>query len=382
MAAMSPRDYPATEPTLPPAVRRDRGPLVTVVVPAFNAERTLAPTLRSVAAQDHRNLEILIVDDGSTDQTARVALDFCSIEPRARLLRKPNGGVASARNHGLAQARGEFVAPIDADDLWHPAKISRQLAAALQAPGTGFVYCWFRDIDSAGRVWRDGPALSVRGRALQWLAYFNFVGNGSAPLFSRSALQAIGGYDERLRRLGAEGCEDLLAQLAVAKRYGVAVVPEYLVGYRLTAGAMSGDPDRMHRSWRHALELLGGEPPLLRRAVRRSEGARLLLLAEAAAWRGAPAAAVRLLWSAARLDPARTGLHLLCRTVRSVARRLHAARADRRRFDALAPTAESPASDPWLRRLARFDQRRLDAMAVLEHPEPSIRCGEVALSAR
>ena len=231
------------------------GPLVTVIVPAFNAELVLAQTLLSVAAQDHRNLEILIVDDGSTDKTAQVADDFCSTEPRARLLRKPNGGVASARNHALAEARGEFVAPIDADDLWHPAKISRQVAAARRAPGTGFVYCWFRDIDSDGRVWRDGPSLTVQGRALQRLAYFNFVGNGSAPLFSRQALESVGGYDERLRRLGAEGCEDLLVQLAVAKRYGVAVVPQYLVGYRLTSGSMSGDAHRMHRSWRHALEL-------------------------------------------------------------------------------------------------------------------------------
>lgn len=379
---MCPRDFPASEPSYPATVPGDTGPLVSVVVPAFNAELTLAQTLRSVAAQDHRNLEILIVDDGSTDMTAQVAEDFCSIEPRARLLRKPNGGVASARNLGLAEARGEYVAPVDADDLWHPAKISRQVAAARRAPGTGFVYCWFRDIDSDGRVWRDGPALSVRGRALQRLGYCNFVGNGSAPLFSRQALLSVGGYDERLRRRGVEGCEDLLAQLAVAKRYGVAVVPEYLVGYRLTAGAMSGDADRMHRSWRHALELLGAEPPLSGRAVRGNEGARLLLLAETAALRRAPSAAVRMLCRAARLDPARTGLHLLFRAARSIARRSSPARPQRRLFEDLGPDTASPAGDTWLRRLARFDQRRLDALEALESPEPPILAGEVALGAR
>lgn len=379
---MSPLDFPASEPRHPAAVPGGPRPLVSVVVPAFNAERTLAQTLRSVAAQDYRSLEILIVDDGSVDSTVRVAEDFCSVEPRARLLRKPNGGVASARNHGLAEAHGDYVAPVDADDLWHPAKISRQVAAARRAPGTGFVYCWFRDIDPSGRVWRDSPALSVRGRALQRLAYCNFVGNGSAPLFARQALLAVGGYDERLRRRGAEGCEDLLAQLAVANRYGVAVVPEYLVGYRLTPGAMSADADRMHRSWRLALDLLGAETALSGRSVRRSEGARLLVLAETAAWRGDVALAVRRLCRAARLDPVRTGLHLLCRTSRSIARRALPSPPQRSLFQDLDPAMESPASDSWLRRLARFDQRRLEALEALEHSKPSILVREVALGAR
>jgi hypothetical protein len=380
---MSTRTPPAAGPRTRPTGAGGPEPLVSVIVPAFDAAGTLARTLRSVAAQDYRNLEILIVDDGSTDATAEVAERFCSVEPRARLLSKPNGGVASARNHALAEAVGEFVAPIDADDLWHPAKISRQVAAARRAPAAaGFVYCWFRDIDSADRVWRDGPALSVRGRALQRLAYFNFVGNGSAPLFARTALESVGGYDERLRRLGAEGCEDLLAQLAVAKRHRVAVVPEYLVGYRLTGGAMSGDADRMHRSWRHAVELLGEEPPLSRRAMRWSEGHRILLLAETHALRGELVAAVRMAFRAARLDPARTGLHLLCRTARHVGRRVSPARPERRRFEEHDPAQPSPLTDVWLRRLVRFDQRRLDAMEELERPEPSAGPVAAALRAR
>ena len=381
---MSTRTLPAAPARQPPTGAGDTLPLVSVIVPAFNAAATLARTLRSVAAQDYPNLEILIVDDGSTDGTAEVAALFCSGEPRARLLRKPNGGVASARNHALAQARGEYVAPIDADDLWHPAKISRQVAAARRMPGvTGFVYCWFRDIDHADRVWRDGPALSVLGRALQRLAYFNFVGNGSAPLFARQALLSVGGYDERLRQRGAEGCEDLLVQLAVARRYGVTVVPEYLVGYRLTAGAMSGDAGRMHRSWRHAVELLGEEPLLSRRSIRRSEGARSLLLAETEALRGALVPAVRMLLRAARLDPARTGLHLLCRTARSLGRRFSALGPERRRFEDHASAEASPVGDRWLRRLSRFDQRRLDDLEALEHPQRPTGGGRaIALGAR
>ena len=343
-------------------------PLVSVVIPAFNAEATLERTLRSVAAQIYTRLEILIVDDGSTDSTAAIAGRFCAGEPRARLLRRDNGGVAAARNHGIARARGDFIAPIDADDLWHPAKISRQVAAALgAAEPPGFVYCWFRDIDEAGRVWRDGPPLSVEGRALQRLAYANFVGNGSAPLFSREALLAVGGYDERLRRLGAEGCEDLLLQLRLARLHPVAVVPEYLVGYRLTSGSMSSDPDRMSRSWRKALELLDetGGPP--RRFLRWSEGSRALLIAETRILRGEHGPALRLLGRAIRRDPARTGFHLLCRTARHLGRRIAAGRrAPGAGFEDHEAGRPSAATDRWLRALASFDQRRLDRIGRLE----------------
>src|SRR5688500_7051125 len=194
------------------------GPLVSVVIPAFNAEDSLEATLSSVANQTYRKLEIVIVDDGSTDGTAEIAEAFCARDRRGVLLRKPNGGVASARNCGLAHAKGEWVAPVDADDLWHPAKIGKQVSAALAAPERpGFVYCWFRTIDGAGRVTGSGEAHRVTGPALRRLAYCNFVGNGSAPLIDRQAAIAAGGYAEELQRGGAQGCEDALIQLRLAR---------------------------------------------------------------------------------------------------------------------------------------------------------------------
>jgi glycosyltransferase involved in cell wall biosynthesis len=106
-------------------------PLVSVIIPAFNSAATLGDTLASAAAQSHRALEIIVIDDGSTDATARIAADFCARHPRARLISQTNQGVAAARNRGIAEAKGEFVAPLDADDLWHKDKIARQVAAAL-----------------------------------------------------------------------------------------------------------------------------------------------------------------------------------------------------------------------------------------------------------
>ena len=102
-------------------------PLVSVVMPAWNAEATIVEALRSVAAQTYRDLEIIIVDDGSTDATAALAKEFCASDPRARTVRRSNGGPAAARNLGIAEARGEWIALIDADDVWHPTKIEKQL---------------------------------------------------------------------------------------------------------------------------------------------------------------------------------------------------------------------------------------------------------------
>src|SRR5262245_57856494 len=101
----------------------DRRPVVSVVVPAFNAGATLDQTLRSVRAQTYTHLEVIVVDDGSKDATAEIALAHAKSDARIRLVRQANGGVASARNAGIREARAALVAPIDADDLWAPTKI-------------------------------------------------------------------------------------------------------------------------------------------------------------------------------------------------------------------------------------------------------------------
>ncbi|MEQ1726468.1 MAG: glycosyltransferase family 2 protein [Sphingopyxis sp.] len=224
-----------------------KGALVSVIVPAFNAEATLAETLGSVAAQSHRHLEILIVDDGSNDATHVIALAFCVGEPRARILPKTNGGVASARNHGIAEAKGDYVALIDADDLWHGDHIAKCLAIA-QKSGCAMVFSCHHCIDAANIIIRSGPQTMVEGTAVHRLAYVNMVGNGSAVMMDRAAALSAGGYDERLRARGAEGCEDYLLQLKLAARGPVAMVPEYLVGYRQHDRAMSCDAERMTAS--------------------------------------------------------------------------------------------------------------------------------------
>ena len=224
--------------------------LVSVVIPAYNAAATLDETLRSVRAQTHRALEIIVVDDGSTDATAAIAQQHAQADARVLLLRQDNAGVARARNHGWQRARADCVAFVDADDLWAPTKIECQLRA-LDAGGerVGLVYCWFAKIDHAGRIVRAQHNPRWQGDVVQPILSGNFVGNGSSALIRRQALAAAGGFDARLQAQGAHGCEDYLLYFRVAEAWHFAVVPQRLVGYRWLPGNMSSQRPRMLRSW-------------------------------------------------------------------------------------------------------------------------------------
>ena len=141
------------------------GELVSVIVPAYNAAATIGETLRSALAQTYPQLEVLVVDDGSTDATADIVRSFVARDPRVRLLQQANAGVAAARNLAIAQSRGAYVAPLDADDLWHPQKIALQLEALRRGgPRVGVVYCWWRVIDMRAAL-RSGSGCRTHMRA-------------------------------------------------------------------------------------------------------------------------------------------------------------------------------------------------------------------------
>jgi glycosyltransferase involved in cell wall biosynthesis len=224
-------------------------PLVSVVVPAYNAEATLAETLRSVRSQTYGELEIIVVDDGSTDRTTTIVKEQQNSDPRIQLIRQQNAGVAAARNAGAAVAKGAFLAPVDADDLWHPSKIERQLAEFRTAsPAVGLVYTWFALIDAESRIIHTKHCPDYTGWVLPTLAEFNMVGNGSSPLIRIDAFRETPGYDPSLRARGGEGCEDWKLYCQLAERHQFAVVPAHLTGYRRLPNNMSSDILRMLRS--------------------------------------------------------------------------------------------------------------------------------------
>lgn len=225
-------------------------PLVSVVIPAFNAEATVDETLRSVRSQSHRELEIIIVDDGSTDNTVAVVRRHLAEDSRITMITQQNAGVAAARNAGWQAARADFVAFIDADDLWTHDKIEQQLRALLDGgKRTGLAYSWYDWIDADSCVSARSDPVFHSGEVLDYLCQGNFIGNGSSALVRREALTAARGFESGLRASGAEGCEDLLFYCRVAEAYHFAVVPQYQIGYRYLPNNMSSNMPRMFRSW-------------------------------------------------------------------------------------------------------------------------------------
>ncbi|MGP1356806.1 glycosyltransferase family 2 protein [Roseicyclus sp.] len=237
---------------------------VSVIIPAYNADRWLDRTLNSVRAQTHADLEIIVVDDGSTDGTSLLVRRHAREDGRIRLVSQENAGVAAARNRGIELARGRWIAPLDADDLWHPRTVERFLAAAAAAPApVAFVYTWSRRIDEEDRLLDDLGRPDHAGDVLAPLLVANFVRNASATLLDRAAVLAVGGYDAGFQRLGAHGAEDIDLYLRLAARGAVAVAPGHHVGYRQTRGAMSANAGRMRASADLALaKLRQAEPDL------------------------------------------------------------------------------------------------------------------------
>ena len=283
------------------------GPLVTVVVPAFDAAATLPATLASVRVQTYSRLQILVVDDGSRDGTAAVADAAAAEDPRIRVLRRANGGVARARNAGLAEAEGELVAWIDADDLWHPEKVARQVPLFAAPNPPTLVYAGYRLIDGDDRVIPNRrPLVAIAGRSLALQVATNFFSNVSSAMAPTALVRRLGGHDPRLRDEGMEGAEDLLLQLRLAALGPVQGVNEALVGYRRHAGNMSRDHARSARSNLRALELLAKDAPALPGWVLRTGRARVTGYAAHCLAEGHPLAAARILGRGMRSAPIET----------------------------------------------------------------------------
>jgi glycosyltransferase involved in cell wall biosynthesis len=278
--------------------------LVSVIIPAYNEAATVERTISSVRNQTYSDLEVQVVDDGSTDGTAAIVQRLADIDHRITLLRKPNGGLVSARNYGIAHASGEFIAPIDADDLWHPDKIKKQMTVMRdRGDQVGLVYCWSRAIDEWDRVLFDIAPCIFRGNVYTALILRNFVSSG-APLVRRRCIEELGGYDATLTSRGATCCEDLKFNLEAAERYDFDLVPECLLAHRIRAGSMSTDSDAMMRSYKVVIEeVRARHPELPARLFRWADGHQHLEFGLTYLASGQWATAVPLLLKALVEDP-------------------------------------------------------------------------------
>jgi glycosyltransferase involved in cell wall biosynthesis len=201
------------------SVHDDGEPLVSVIIPVRNMGRYLGESLRSVLAQDYRPIEVIVVDDGSTDDSAKVAVSF----PEVICLRQAQRGVPAARNLGIAQSRGVFVAFHDADDVWHPKKLTIQLERMLKHPETGYVAAFYQNFLEPGVA---RPA---------WVSEDQLANAQKGGIFNlfvrRSVFEAIGVFDTD-EEFGAD-----LDWVMRVKDAGIAseILPDVLVFRRIHA---------------------------------------------------------------------------------------------------------------------------------------------------
>jgi len=235
-------------------------PRVSVVVPAYNAGRYIAATLRSIQAQTLHDFEVVVVDDGSTDDTPQVVQPFLA-DSRFTLVHQANGGLVAARNAGLSRARGPFVAFLDADDAWRPTLLERAMVA-MRDPRVGLYHGDALTIDEAGR--EGGPIATQRWRNLDdaWRKILLRQEHVVCPtnVVRRAALPDPA-FDERFNRLGAEDRDLWLSILAAGWTHHYD--REVVALYRTHAGSMSRQTSRMlqarlrlaHKHARDATEL-------------------------------------------------------------------------------------------------------------------------------
>jgi len=268
---------------------------VSVVIPAYNAERFLRDALESALRQTLAPLEILVVDDGSIDGTGRLATSVQGV----RCIRQTNAGVSAARNRGIEEARGKFVALLDADDAWMPEKLAVQLAGLR---GDRFAFSARTETDADLRPLRVARG-GFQGSLLEGLLFHgNVVGTPSSVVAPREALLDAGGFDPRLSM-----CADWDMWIRLATRLSGVYSDQPLVLYRVHGGSMSTNLRVYESDSQYMLAKAFGLPLPDEIKARRSEaGARMWEVLAACYWeQGAVLDALRCASRSIQTQPSR-----------------------------------------------------------------------------
>jgi glycosyltransferase involved in cell wall biosynthesis len=223
-------------------------PRVSVVVPVFNGASYLSDAISSVLSQTVREIEVIVVDDGSTDTSADVIAGHALRDRRIVEIRQENRGLPAARNAGVQLARADLVAFLDADDVWLPEKLARQLAHLEANSACQACFTYAEEVDNSLRLITPWSALEAKyGLALvrpeHLVEHGNLVvGSGSSVLALTRSVHEVGGFDERM-----VAAEDLDLWYRLALRAPVQAVPEVLVRIRRSPGQMQSDYSRVLR---------------------------------------------------------------------------------------------------------------------------------------
>lgn len=222
-------------------------PLVSIIIPSYNMAALVVRAVESVLKQTYKNIEIIVVDDGSTDDT-RLRLE--PFKDKIRYFYKTNGGVCSARNVGLREARGEFIGLLDSDDTYMPQKVERCLDFLNKHPDFGFVHTDTFLVDSREQVIEryQHPKSRNTGWITGVLLKGNFIANNT-NFFRRECYERCGGYQESLFPPG-----DWDFWLRISKQYKIGYIHEPLSSYSISSNSCFNDLERTRREEQWVLD--------------------------------------------------------------------------------------------------------------------------------
>lgn len=209
-------------------------PEVSVIVPTYNRADLIRDSIDSVLNQTFQDFEIVVIDDGSTDNTKNIVEEYS--DSRIKYFYQKNAGLNAARNSGIRESCGKYIAYIDSDDIWEPTKLEKQVRVLEKFPDVGLVYCGSSLIDENGSPAGKRPLISHRGYVFEKIIKYNFLYNGSIVLFRRDCLEKVGLFDEQTVRM--TDWEFYLRFAIYYKFYGI---PEYLIKYRVHNKTMTND---------------------------------------------------------------------------------------------------------------------------------------------
>jgi glycosyltransferase involved in cell wall biosynthesis len=240
---------------------RKKLPKVSVIIPAYNSENTIKPTIQSVLHQTFTDLELIVINDGSQDSTLDVILQIK--DPRIKVFSYANAGGNVSRNRGLNLAVGKFVSFLDADDIWTPNKLKYQLKALQENATAKVAYSWTDYINANGEFILSGKRVNLNGDVYEELLIKNFLENGSNPLICRKALITLGGFDESLC-----AAQDWDMWLRLASKFNFICVPSVQILYRISPNSVSSNLVRQEKCCLQVLEKAYKERPYLGDATR------------------------------------------------------------------------------------------------------------------
>lgn len=232
-------------------------PYFTVIIPVYNAVHTIVETIAGVLAQTERSFELILIDDGSNDDSLRKMLQFAGQDTRIKLIAQANTGVSAARNNGAQEARGQVIAFCDADDFWHPRKLAlhRQLHEMQADCAISYGQIEFLETAQSRRARRTTFSTVPPGDlSLAQIIGENPVCTASNLVVTRDAFFRIGGFAAGMNY--AEDQEFLARSVSMGER--ITGIDELLVGYRLSPDGLSVNLEAMYAGWRELVALHAG----------------------------------------------------------------------------------------------------------------------------